>query len=82
MARLQEVSGVPQQVALARTGYGRALAAAGDIRRALAEHQAALEVLGTAPGKPILLTVIIGLALTALAEGVGARGRAWFSGEL
>ncbi len=68
-ATLDETSAGPQLTAWARAGYGRALAQAGDTRRALAEHRAALNALDSMPELSILVTVIGGLAVTALAGG-------------
>ncbi|GAA4563808.1 BTAD domain-containing putative transcriptional regulator [Planotetraspora kaengkrachanensis] len=60
---------VPQQAAMARGGYGRALLARGDLTAARREHRAAVEVLGTQPDVPVLALLVAGCAMVALADG-------------
>uniref|UniRef100_UPI001C605978 ATP-binding protein n=1 Tax=Nonomuraea rhizosphaerae TaxID=2665663 RepID=UPI001C605978 len=77
-APLAEATSIPQLEASVRTGYGRALTAAGDPVAALGQHLRALDRLGPSPDRPVLSTVLAGCALAELARGDAARAAVLF----
>ncbi|GII30851.1 BTAD domain-containing putative transcriptional regulator [Planotetraspora mira] len=77
VALLDDVT-IPQQAAMARGGYGRALLERGDLAGALREHRAAVAALGTHPDVPVLALLVAGSAMVALAEGSTERAAVLF----
>ncbi|MBS2535448.1 winged helix-turn-helix domain-containing protein [Catenulispora sp. NF23] len=73
---------VPQDVAWARAGYGRALTASGDPGAGLVQHRLALDALGALRDIPILTVVVLGAAVTLEAAGRAEEAAVLFGAEV
>ncbi|GII59389.1 SARP family transcriptional regulator [Planotetraspora thailandica] len=77
MARLDGLT-IPQQIAMARGGYGRALLEKGDLDGSRLQFRAAIRALGTHPDVPILALLIAATAMVALAADEAERSAVLF----
>ncbi|ACU75118.1 transcriptional regulator, winged helix family [Catenulispora acidiphila DSM 44928] len=73
---------VPQDIAWARAGYGRALTASGDPAAGIVQHRLAVTALGALRDIPILTVVVLGAAVTLEAAGRSEEAAVLFGAEV